>query len=213
MIRLLRVALLSISLCLPGLAFAADFEQQLTGIQHAWADTYYQVPAADKNTAFDRLIEGAAAFTAAYPDRAEPRVWQAIVLSSAAKFQGGLGALAKIKHARSLLLEAEGIDAAVLDGSVYTSLGSLYAKSPGWPLAFGDKDKARDYLQRALAINPQGIDPNFFYGELLLDQGDVAGARRHFQQALSAPARVGREDADRGRRVEVQEALRQLPAG
>ena len=35
-----------------------------------------------------------------------------------------------------------------------SSLGVLYYKVPGWPIGFGDKDKARDLLQKALAVNP-----------------------------------------------------------
>ena len=67
---------------------------------------------------------------------------------------------------------------AVLDGSIYTSLGSLYAKAPGWPLSFGDRKKAKAYLEQALTINPDGIDPNFFYGDYLFRKGDYAEAAR-----------------------------------
>ena len=48
----------------------------------------------------------------------------------------------------------------MLDGSAYNSLGVLYYKVPGWPVGFGDKAKARELLQKALAINPKGIDAN-----------------------------------------------------
>ena len=41
---------------------------------------------------------------------------------------------------------------------------------PGWPIGFGDKKKAEEYLKKALAANPDGIDPNFFYGDFLLDK-------------------------------------------
>lgn len=213
MLNLMFKALLSVlllTICVFGSARAAGLPEDLAAIQHGWANAYYSVPDKQKNAAFGGLDHNAAALVAQNPGRAEPLVWQAIVLSSHAKFEGGLGALSKIKQAREILLAAEKIDATALDGSVYTSLGSLYAKSPGWPLAFGDKNKAREYLQKALALNPDGIDPNFFYGELLADTGDVAGARSHLQKALAAPARAGREDADRGRREEVKAALARL---
>ena len=38
-------------------------------------------------------------------------------------------------------------------------------------------DKAREMLQTALAINPEGIDPNYFLGDLLYRKGDYDGAR------------------------------------
>lgn len=197
-------------LCAFGGARAERLPDDLAALQHGWANAYYTVPEKQKNTAFEALEQQAATLVAHNAGRAEPLVWQAIVLSSHAKFEGGLGALSKIKQARELLLAAEKIDATALDGSIYTSLGSLYAKSPGWPIAFGDKKKARAFLQKALAANPDGIDPNFFYGELLADTGDVAGARTHLEKALAAPPRPGREDADAGRREEVKAAMAKL---
>jgi cytochrome c-type biogenesis protein CcmH/NrfG len=71
---------------------------------------------------------------------------------------------------------------------------------PGWPVGFGDDEKAEKLLKQALAINPTGIDPNFFYGDFLLDQGDKAQAKVYLDKALAAPARPGREVADEGRR-------------
>lgn len=197
-------------LMLTGAAQAATLDETLATVQHGWAQAYYSLPKDAKDVAFEKLTTQADAMVQAYPDRAEALAWHAIVLSSAAKFGGGLGALKQVKQAREDLLKAERIDARVLDGSVYTSLGSLYANVPGWPLAFGDKQQADAYLQKALAINPDGIDPNFFYGELLAARGDAAGAKRYYDKALAAAPRPGREDADAGRRDEIQVALTKL---
>ncbi len=112
--------------------------------------------------------------------------------------------MSKAGQAKDLLLSAEKIDPGALSGSIYTSLGTLYAKVPGWPIGFGDKAKAAAYLKQALAINPTGIDPNFFYGEFLADQGRDADAIDYLNRALAAPSRAGREDSDAGRRIEAQ---------
>lgn len=195
---------------LASFAAQATMDDELARIQHDWASAYYQVPKAQKEAAFNRLGAAADALRVQYPQQAEPLIWHAIVLSSAAKFSGGLGALGMVKQARDELLQAEKLNAGALGGSVYSSLGSLYAKVPGWPIGFGDKDKASGYLKKALQLNPQGIDPNFFYAELLADRGDRAGARHYYEQALAAPPRAGREDADSGRRQEIREALARL---
>jgi tetratricopeptide (TPR) repeat protein len=109
-----------------------------------------------------------------------------------------------------ILERAEHINPAALgDGSVYTSLGSLYAQVPGFPVGFGDPVKARAYLSKALKVNPSGIDPNFFYGDFLARQGDNAGAVKALEHALAAPPRPGHEVADRGRRAEVSALLAQ----
>ena len=107
------------------------------------------------------------------------------------------------------MLSAEKIDANSLDGSALTSLGSLYYKVPRFG-SFGDYDKAREYLERALKVNPTGIDQNFFYGEFLSERGEKAKAIEYLKKALAAPARPGRDDADSGRRAEIHELLDKL---
>lgn len=198
----------TVLLCWGMLASAADaVTDGIADLQHRWAKAYYQVPKAQKETVFKELADKAHRFTAANPGRAEPMVWEAIILSSYARFAGGLGALGMAKDARDLLERAEKLNPAVLDGSIYTSLGSLYYKVPGWPIGFGDKEKARDYLEKALRLNPTGIDANYFYGDFLLEQGQYAQAHQYLEKALSAPARNGREDADQGRRAEIEQDI------
>ena len=97
----------------------------------------------------------------------------------------------------------------MLNGSIYTSLGSLYYQVPGWPIGFGNDDKAEKYLKKALALNPDGIDANFFYGDYLLEEGRYQEAVAALEKALHAPARPEREIADAGRRAEIQAKLKQ----
>lgn len=212
-----RPARLVASLCLAaglGLSFAAgaaaSLDEAILDVAHHWAKISYQTPDNAKEAAFQGLVGETRQLAQAYPGKAEPLVWEAIALSSAAKAEGGLGALGKAKEARDLLLAAEKINPNALDGSVYNSLGTLYAKVPGWPVGFGDKKQARIYLEKALAINPNGIDPNYFYGELLADQGDYVKAAEHLKRALAAPPRAKREDADAGRRQEAERLMQNL---
>jgi tetratricopeptide (TPR) repeat protein len=186
-------------------AQSPDLEAELAGVQSAWASANYETPAGDaRAAALEALSKRADAFVKSYPGRPEPLIWQGIVLSTYAGAKGGLGALGLAKQSRAALEAAMRIDPKALDGSAYTSLGTLYFKVPGFPLGFGDKKKAREYLQQALAINPDGIDPNFFYGEYLFEQDHYAQALQHLQKALRAPVRPGRELADAGRRREIE---------
>ena len=75
---------------------------------------------------------------------AEPLIWEGIITSTHAKYQGMFAAGKSATAARDLLLAAKKIDPLTLDGSIFTSLGSLYYKVPGWPLSFGDKETAAD---------------------------------------------------------------------
>ena len=79
---------------------------------------------------------------------------------------------------------------------------------PGWPIGFGDKKKARTYLEKSIQVNPSGIDSNFFYADFLSEQGEYEKAVEYYKKALAAPARPGREDADTGRKKEVEVGLK-----
>ena len=179
----------------------------VTDVQHEWEAIRYQAPAAERQKRFEALAAKAHRSSEALPGRSEPLIWEAIVLSSWANEKGGLGALRLAKQAKALFESAQRIDGDALDGSAYGSLGVLYYKVPGWPIGFGDRDKARELLQKALSINPRGIDPNFFYGEFLLETKQPAEAAVYLERALQAPPRPGRDIADEGRRNEAQALL------
>ena len=180
------------------------FDAELLAIQQAWAKANYETPAGDARVqAFDALEKRAEAFTHQHPKRAEAYIWEGIVESSYAGAKGGLGALSLCKEARGNLESALRIDPTALDGSAYTSLGTLYYKVPGFPLGFGDDDKARELLGQALKLNPDGIDPNYFYAEFLFEQGEYAKSQQYLERAARAAPRPGRESADKGRRAEI----------
>jgi len=188
-------------------ASAADdaaFNAELLSIQQAWAKVNYEIPAGDaRERAFEQLEKRAEQFVQQHPGSAEALIWASIIESSYAGAKGGLGALGLAKEARGNHEAAMKIDPNALDGSAYTSLGTLYYKVPGFPVGFGDHDKARKLLKKALEINPNGIDPNYFYAEFLFEQGEYAQALPYLDKAAKAAPRPGREAADKGRRAEI----------
>lgn len=201
----LIAALLSLSLTAH--ALPPTFDAELRAIQTDWATANYATPEGEREAAFDKLIVRAAAFSNQNPQRAEALIWEGIVLSTAAGVKGGLGALSLAKKSREKLEAALAIDANALDGSAWTSLGTLYHKVPGFPIGFGSNKKAREYLQKALQLNPDGIDPNYFYAEFLYDEDDHAGALQYLEKALKAPPRPGRASADEGRHQDIQKLM------
>lgn len=181
-------------------------------LQQEWAVIKYKTAKDKQDAAFTALEAKAESVVQAHPQAAEPLVWNAIIVSTHAGVSGGLGALSKVKRARTLLEQAVDIDPNALQGSVYTSLGSLYYQVPGWPIGFGDDKKAEDYLKQALAQNPDGIDPNYFYGDFLREQGRYQEAITYLTKAINAPPRPNRELADQGRREEAQHVLAKIEA-
>jgi tetratricopeptide (TPR) repeat protein len=205
-----RILLLALGMATAGLAGAATPDELIRPIQEQWAEIKYRQPEKVQAEHYGKLAAQAHKLVEANPGMPEPLIWEGIVVSSEAGAKGGLGALGLAKESRALLEEALKINDQALAGSAYTSLATLYAKVPGWPIGFGDKKKAEEYFKKALAINPNGIDPNFFYGEYLIDRDRVAEGRQYLEAALKAPPRPGRELADSGRRQEIQALLAKL---
>jgi tetratricopeptide (TPR) repeat protein len=191
-------------------ATADEMSSAITDLGHAWAKVYYQTPEEQQEAQYPQLVAQADALAKQFPASAEPMIWQAIILSSYAKAKGGLGAVDLAEKARDIAMAAAKIDEKALDAGAYTSLGVLYYKVPGWPLGFGSDKKAKEYLDRALSLAPDAVDVNFFYGEFMIEQGEDAKARTFLEKALQAPARPGREDADAGRKQEIQADLAKL---
>jgi len=194
----------------PALATDARLMSAIDALSHGWAKVNYQTPKKARAAAFQPLISQASSLLKTCPDAPEAMIMGALILSSTAAVEGGVDALIKVRAARELLLHAEKINPQALDGSVYTCLGSLYAKVPGWPISFGDKDKARKYLEKALKIDAKSIDANYFYADFLADQGEYTQAISHLHLALQTPLRAGREDADTGRRNEATKLLAKI---
>jgi len=200
------------ALTVPRVAHAAGVEDAVVDLQHEWEIIRYQAPAAEREKRFEALAIRAHKVSETFAGRSEPLVWEGIIVSSQAGEKGGLGALGLAKRAKALYESAIQIDGNVLDGSAYNSLGVLYYKVPGWPLGFGDKDKAKEFLQKALALNPKGIDTNFFYGEYLVETKHPEDALSYLDRALQAPARSGRQISDAGRRDEARALIEKAKA-
>jgi tetratricopeptide (TPR) repeat protein len=185
----------------------ANAEEMIRPLQDEWAQVKYRIPEKQQAERYHALATQARQLAEGNPGKAEILVWEGIALSSEAGAKGGLGALSLAKEARQRLEEAIKLDDKALKGSAYTSLGTLYYKVPGWPIGFGDKAKAESLLKKALSINPDGIDPNYFYGEYLAERDRNQEALRYLEHALKAAPRPGRELADNGRRQEIQALL------
>jgi tetratricopeptide (TPR) repeat protein len=193
-----------------GLSQAAPPDELVRPIQERWAEIKYRLPEKQQAEQYRALAVQARSLVEANPNVAELLIWEGIVLSSEAGAKGGLGALSLAKNAKEQLDAALKLNDKALSGSAYTSLATLYAKVPGWPIGFGDKDQAEAYFKTSLTLNPDGIDPNFFYGEYLAERDRLNEARVHLQKALKAPPRTGRELADSGRRQEIEVLLKKL---
>ena len=203
------IASLSLGALAPQPAAANDAVPPLTEaiieLQTGWDRAQYQINNKEAQAAALQKLEAKAeTFIKAYPQSAEAKIWDGIIYSTDAGVTGGFSSLSKVKKAKHLFEEAIAIDEQAMNGGAHTSLGSLYYKVPGWPVSFGDDDKAKKQLEAALAISPNDIDANYFYGDYLIDQKEYGKALPVLKKAMQAPLRPGRDIADAGRRKEIQ---------
>jgi tetratricopeptide (TPR) repeat protein len=190
----------------------ADTVDDVEYIELLWAEINYLLEGDEKETAFELLVAESEIFIESNKESAELLIWSAIVKSSYAGAKGGLGAVGLAKAAKAEFEAAMKIDADALDSSAYTSLGILYHSVPGWPIGFGDSKKAEALLRKGVENNPTGIDNNFFYANFLADEKDYEKAEEYYLRAQAAPPRPGRDMADKGRRAEIDLALKAVRA-
>ena len=108
--------------------------EKLAYMQKEWARIKYQVAGEDsKLEAIHRLENYAAQVNAENRNRPELMIWEGIILSTDAGITKSMSGLPKVKRAKELFEASLQIDPHSLDGSAYTSLGSLYYQVPGWP--------------------------------------------------------------------------------
>ncbi|MDB5359071.1 MAG: hypothetical protein JWO51_368 [Rhodospirillales bacterium] len=208
------IALLALGFGLGGAAAPVDLgamETDVRRLDDKWAHIVYQV--ADKGEQLreiEALAKEAATVVARYPGRAEPLLWQGIVTSEEAGLASVFDQLGLAGEARTMFERAQMIDPYALNGSVLMSLGVIYYHVPGFPIGFGNDRKARGFLEAALAMDPNGLDANYFYGDFLIEQGEYAKARTVLEHALEARPNPRRPIWDAGRRLDVRDLLAKL---
>lgn len=186
----------------------AGMPEEVKAINDGWAHITYEVRGSSTQTkALDKLANQAAQVVRRYPNEPEPLLWQGIVRSEQANRANFFHKLGLATQARDIIARAYALDRHAANGGAAMSLGVLYYKVPGSPVGFGDKARAGKLLREALALDPDGLDANYFMGDYMLDAGNKAAARTYLQKALRAPHDASRPAWDAGRRREVKALL------
>ncbi len=189
---------------MPVLVKANELELAVQKIEFQWAHIHYSVAKEQQPGAYKQLLANLKSVQAQYPNKAELIIQQAIIVASNAENISPLKALSAIHQARDLLLQAIELDPNASEGAAFVTLGSLYYMVPSWPIAYGDNDKAQKMLKKALVINPNTIDANYFYGDFLVMQGRQKEAVAYFKRALAIPARTTQVFADNQLHAQAQ---------
>ncbi len=163
-------------------------DADILAVAEEWAKIkYLSKDDAERKDKMEVLGAKADALVTKYPGRVETLIWDGIVTSERASLTWGLTALNHASRARDLLLEAYKMDPKALDAGAPTSLGVLYYRVPGFPLGWGDTDKARQFLEEAVKNAPNGRDAHYFYADFLFEQGKYREAEQVLKTGLALP--------------------------
>ena len=182
-------------------------------LQAEWSEVFYLAPRAEHVNRYRTLLERIRALKAQAPQRAEPLIVEAIILCTYSAAALGLDTLEMLEESRDLLKTAINRDPKALDGAAYVTLGNLYRRLPGWPLLYGDKKIAREILTTGVRLFPEGIDTNYFMGDILLEEGDPKAALPFLEKAAKAPIRPTLRVSDEKLHREAQEAVTLAQSG
>lgn len=205
-------SLVTLIICL-GFSFIAkgsEIDHEITKLQQDWAIAKFQTPKNQQVVELEKLITHAQALNQAHPNQPELMLWYGTILSTYASLKGGITVLPQVKKAKELLETSIALNDNLDHGFAYGVLGTLYARVPGWPLSYGDKKKAREFLEIAIQKDPNSIDANYYFGDFLVDLGAHQEARKHLEMAMNAPIRPEYQVQDKGRKAEVAIALSKL---
>lgn len=200
-------------LFIPQLSPAADkgfdaIAKTARSIQAEWSEVFYLAPRAEQVTRYRGLLERIRALKAEASQRAEPLIVEAIILCTYSAAALGLDTLEMLEESRDLLQKSIERDPKALDGAAYVTLGNLYRRLPGWPLLYGDKKIAREILANGVRQFPEGIDTNYFMGDILLEEGDAKAALPYLEKAARASIRPSLRVSDEKLHQEAQEAVK-----
>jgi tetratricopeptide (TPR) repeat protein len=215
--KLLRVlASVALACVTGGPAFASNnkaMDADIHTVELRWEHIKFEENGSpDQFNHIDALAKFATGLVQKYPGRPEPLIWEGIVTSEEAGMASTLSAMGYAKSAKAVLEQAYAKNPAALDAGAPTSLGVLYARVPGWPIGFGDNDKARQLLAQAVSLAPNGMDANYFYADFLMSQHDYAAAYKVLKHALSLPPQPNRPLWDKNRRAVIRELLAKAQA-
>ena len=189
-----------------------SLKSELLRLARDWEHVKLQViDRDDQERQMTGLAQRAEKIAKQYENVADPMIWLGILDSEQAALANENGSPLKAwglaKRARDILETVEKTDPVTMDAGAPTILGLLYDQVPGFPIGFGDKIKARQYLQEAMRNAPNALDVNYFYGDFLYREGEITEAIKILEHALTLPELSNRPNWDRSLRVKIRKTL------
>ena len=205
---LLLAAALTLAATAP--AGAKTVDETLLDIENRWAVALYASSEHEKEIALTELLRDVRTFAASHGDNPEAVAWHGIIARECTRTHCRSRSKKFHKEARDALLKAEALDPYALGGRIYANLGALYSQTSSAFGGFGSQVKGIGYLWRAIIIDPHGLESNYLYAELLVDENNLEEARQVLLKASGTPVRSSHLLADRGRQQEILALLQKV---
>lgn len=193
-----------------GSAHARSVDDSLVDIENRWAHAVYETRGQAKNKALATLLVDVRKFASGHADSSEAAAWHGIIARECTWNHCRSNPSRLRREARDALHKAESLDPGALGGLVYANLGALYTQTPSKLGGFGSKVRGIGYMWKAIIIDPDGLDSNYLYAELLVKERRFEEAREILRKASSLDPRPSHQLADRGRRQQALALLRNI---
>jgi tetratricopeptide (TPR) repeat protein len=205
---MIKICLALLLLLTSNILFAQhNIMPEINRIESQWAKIYYS-ESANKEASYSSLLKDTQTLVKKYPQAVEPMIWKALIILTSAEFESPFTALDSVNTAKKILEKAIQQQPNTLDGVAFVILGTLYYMTPGWPISFGDEDRAEELLKQGLVINPQSIDAHYFYADYLLSRDETKKAQKYLRLALKIPNRPEQQYADNQLKQEALTVLK-----
>lgn len=170
----------------------------------------FELKGDEKTALLDQLIDHAELLTKGKSEDSGHLMMAGFFNAMRARTIDGIGALKYANAARKYLEQSIELDPYLYGSSALCVLGNMYYTLPGWPIAFGNKKKARQLIEKAVSLSPNGIDANVTYARLLLAENEPTLAKKFLLRAQQAPSRPDRAKADEMIQNKIIETLAKL---
>lgn len=140
-----------------------------------------------------------------HPGGVDGRYWHALTLGRLGETQGVLRSLSVVSEMRRELETV--LELAPDHAGAHFALGMLYYRLPGWPLSFGDNNRALEYMTAAVELAPDNTTYRLGLAELLLDMRRRDEAIALLEAILEMPLTPGEPVESAEDKIRAQELL------
>lgn len=187
--------------------YAENYEVFWRLAQYYHSLGYHFTDKKEKKSAFQKGIKAAEHAVSLQPERVEGYFWLASNRGSSVLLASIFKKLTKFKSVRRSLEKVVEIDTTYWGAGGYTALGKMDCQLPG--ILGGNRKRGIDYLQRALALEPNNSLARIYLAEGYISERRMPEARKQLEILLDQKVWTNYELALTNSKKEAERLLRE----